>query len=224
MIDGFLDKENHSFRGGYQKRFIRLFDGRYLCYFESDKALKPKGVIDLVTVETIEERKDNVYPTRGDPCRFVLPGPRQACVLKAESDQERQRWLRALRSAMSELQAQREPGKPLPDKNDEAVKEGLALFGSEDYHCKTGRRRPGSVAARIDGEGNTEGDQERAAGAGALQIDVRLPRQKARGRRRGLSEALVLHRLSKATRTDQNLHTPGHIEQSQLSPRRLRYA
>ena len=60
-MEGLLNKKNPSFRGGYNKRFVRIFEGRYFCYFDPNSMKAPKGTIDLSTVKEIEELPNSEY-------------------------------------------------------------------------------------------------------------------------------------------------------------------
>ena len=50
-----IDKKNPSLRGGYNKRYARVFEGRYFCFFDPDGMTEPRGTVDLSTVKTVEE-------------------------------------------------------------------------------------------------------------------------------------------------------------------------
>ena len=47
--------------GGFNKRFVKLFEGRYLCYFDPNSMAQPKGNIDLATVRSVQELPEEKY-------------------------------------------------------------------------------------------------------------------------------------------------------------------
>jgi len=55
-VEGYLQKKKPTGFGGYQKRYVRLLEGRYVCYSENDQALKPNGVFDLAVAGKVDEK------------------------------------------------------------------------------------------------------------------------------------------------------------------------
>jgi len=58
-----------------------------------------------------------------------MPGPKRPYIFKAETELDKQKWVKTLRAAVNEIKA---AACLMPDK---VLKEENPMFGTDDYYC-----------------------------------------------------------------------------------------
>ena len=50
---GYLDKKSPNLFAGFQRRYIRVLDGKILAYFGKEKEQTPKGLIEIKNISQL---------------------------------------------------------------------------------------------------------------------------------------------------------------------------
>jgi len=95
-LTGFLFKASPSAVGGWQKRWFVLQENS-LTYFEKEKAKKEKGIISLLEVKDVT-LGDMVSTSTVKGYTFSIAAPLRSFSLLAPTEDERNRWVHALRT------------------------------------------------------------------------------------------------------------------------------
>ena len=86
-IEGYLDKKGHNVLGSWQKRYFQINDGREMTYREKKKSTEIKSRFKLVEITMPESVDKKVF-------RFFLD--QKEFRLKADNEQEKNRWISAI--------------------------------------------------------------------------------------------------------------------------------
>lgn len=124
--------------GGYQKRYLKLVEGRYLCYFEDPTNIAPKGTIDLEESTEIIEKEE---------LEFHIMNAKRGYEFKAESREERNKWSAILKEILNILKKKSKAPEPrvmlmkshstsLLASSPLGDKEAFQYINSKDYHRK----------------------------------------------------------------------------------------
>ena len=91
---GFLKKKSPSLFGGWQKRYFRILDGKVMVYSEKENDPKPKGHVKLEQISKAEATEDKIFKFTLDDRDFIL---------QAESNEERDKWIKVLNHLVDEI-------------------------------------------------------------------------------------------------------------------------
>ncbi len=95
---GYLKKKSPSLLGGWQKRYFKILDGVVIVYCDNENDTKLKGQIKLTDISNPIATEDKVF-------KFTLED--RDFILKAESNEERDKWVKVLTILKEELNKKR---------------------------------------------------------------------------------------------------------------------
>ena len=95
---GYLKKKSPSLLGGWQKRYFKVLDGVVIVYCDNENDTKLKGQIKLTDISNPIATEDKVF-------KFTLED--RDFILKAESNEERDKWVKVLTILKEELNKKR---------------------------------------------------------------------------------------------------------------------
>lgn len=101
IMRGYLKKKSPTILKGFQKRFFMIVDdGNILAWCDDESvSAKPKGSIDIREIEGIK---------RVSSTDFEIKYGGRSFVLRAESESDRERWIKGLNALQNYLFKQEE--------------------------------------------------------------------------------------------------------------------